>query len=139
VNLVRRDIFLELKKLVGKINMALIVHIKCLRSNFFIIISNTAGNILFSKSSGNLGFTHTKKRTKDAFTDLLALACQYLLQIGSKMKVFLKIEGAIKNIFFKQIDFQLLKLLKLHNINVLGLKLINKISHNGCRKSIRRK
>jgi ribosomal protein S11 len=139
VNLVRRDIFSELKKLVGKINMALIIHIKCLRSNFFIIISNTAGNILFSKSSGNLGFTHTKKRTKDAFTDLLALACQYILQVGSKIKVFLKIEGAIKNLFFKQINFQLLKTLQTHNISVLSLRLINKISHNGCRKSIRRK
>jgi ribosomal protein S11 len=119
--------------------MALIIHIKCLRSNFFIIISNTVGNILFSKSSGNLGFKHTNKRTKDAFTELLTSACQYILQVGSKMKVFLKIEGAIKNIFFKQIDFQLLKSLKSNNINVLGLKLINKISHNGCRKSIRRK
>jgi ribosomal protein S11 len=119
--------------------MILTVHIKCLRSNFFIIISNIVGNVLFSKSSGDLGFKNTQKRTKDAFTELLIVASQFIVRLGNNIKVFLKVEGVLKNLFFKQINFQLLKTLQTHNISVLSLRLINKISHNGCRKSIRRK
>jgi ribosomal protein S11 len=119
--------------------MTIIIHIKCLRSNFFIIISNIVGEILFTKTTGSLGFNNIQKRTKDAFSDLLLSASQYVSRLSGNVKVFLKIEGAIKNLLFKQINFKMLQFFKKHNICLIGLRVINKISHNGCRKSIRRK
>jgi ribosomal protein S11 len=116
-----------------------VIHIKFLRGNFIIIISNNAGKILFSKSSGNLGFKNSKKQTKDALNTMLILSSQYILNLDKEKQLFLKIEGVPTNTYYKQINLKLLKILQKHNILLLSLKIINKVSHNGCRKEIHRK
>ena len=116
----------------------LFIHIKILRGNYFLLISNQLGKLIFNKTCGNLGFTNIKKRTKDAFQDLLQNGIQYLLKLDNNYKLFIKIEGSKKKIL--QLIFQkFISLLKSHNFYIFSVKLINKVSHNGCRKSYFRK
>jgi ribosomal protein S11 len=117
----------------------IIIHIKCLRTNFFTIVSDNVGKVLFSKSSGMLNLKNTQKRTKDAFNDLLMSVIQFVLTLGTKIKIFVKLEGTTKNLFLKKVGIEFLNTLKRHNIFFCGLHLKNKISYNGCRKSIHRK
>ena len=55
------------------------IHIKVLRGNFFLLISNYLGNLVFKKSCGDLGFKNIQKRSKDAFANLLAIGVQFVL------------------------------------------------------------
>ena len=116
----------------------LCIHIKILRGNYFLLISNQLGKLIFSKNCGDLGFTNIKKRTKDAFQSLLLLGTQYLLNLDNNYKLFIKIEGA-KKIFLQLIYQKFINLLKSYHFYIFTIKLINKISHNGCRKSYFRK
>jgi len=119
--------------------MSLTISIKCLRSNFFVIVS-LLGYVLFTQSSGTLGLQNTQKRTKDALLKLLASVFKYIRTLKTKVNyVFLKIEGAIKSIFFKHIKMKLIRLLNKKDIKLMGIQLISKIAHNGCRKSNRTK
>jgi ribosomal protein S11 len=114
------------------------VHIKILRGNFFLLISNQYKKLIFNKSCGNLGFKNIHKRTKDAFKNLLSLSLQYLLNLGTKNKLFVKIESAKKEVL-NQIYSQFLNVLKSYRFDVFAITLIDKISHNGCRKPYFRK
>lgn len=117
----------------------IILHMKCLRTNFFMIVSDNVGKVLFSKSSGTLSLKNTQKRTKDAFSELLMSVIQFVLTLGTKIKIFVKLEGTNKNLFFKQVGIEFLNTLKRHKIYLCGLHLRNKITYNGCRKSLHRK
>jgi ribosomal protein S11 len=114
------------------------VHIKVLRGNFFLLISNQYKKLIFNKSCGNLGFKNIQKRTKDAFQNLLSLSLQYLLNLSAKNKLFVKIESAKKEVL-NQIYNQFLNVLKSYRFDIFAIILIDKISHNGCRKSYFRK
>jgi len=114
------------------------VHIKILRGNFFLLISNQLGELIFDKSCGKLGFKDIQKRTKESFQNLLLLGIQYLLNLDNIYELFIKIEGAKKK-NLELIYSQFITILKSYNINIFAVKLINKISHNGCRKSYFRK
>jgi ribosomal protein S11 len=117
----------------------IVIHIKFLRGNFIVIISNNSGKVFFSKSSGNLGFKNSKKQTKDALNALLIISSQYILNLEREKKLFLKIEGVPNTIYYKQINLKFLQFLQTHNILLFSLKIINKIAHNGCRKQTHRK
>ena len=112
----------------------LFVHIKVLRGNFFVLISNQYKKLLFNKSCGNLGFKNIQKRTKDAFQNLLALSLQYLLKLSTTNKLFIKIDSAKREVL-NQMHHQFISILKTYKFNVFAITLINKVSHNGCRKS----
>jgi ribosomal protein S11 len=112
----------------------LFIHIKVLRGNFFILISNQLKKLIFNKSCGNLGFKNIQKRTKDAFQNLLSLTLQYLLNLSTKNKLFLKIDAAKKGVL-KQLHNNFISILKSYKFNVFAITLVNKIVHNGCRKS----
>jgi ribosomal protein S11 len=116
----------------------LVVHIKVLRGNFFLLISNHYKKLIFNKSCGNLGFKNIQKRTKDAFQNLLSLSLRYLLNLSVKNKLFVKIESAKKD-FLNQIYNQFISILQSYRFDVFAITLIDKISHNGCRKSYFRK
>jgi ribosomal protein S11 len=112
----------------------LFIRIKVLRGNFFLLISNQYRKLIFNKSCGNLGFKNIQKRTKDAYQSVLALGIQYLLKLGVKNKIFIKIEAAKKEVLSKiQNDF--VGVLKHYKLNVFAITLLNKVLHNGCRKS----
>jgi ribosomal protein S11 len=110
------------------------IHIKILRGNFFILISNQYKRLVFNKSCGNLGIKNIQKRTNDAFKNLLYLSVQYLLNLSPKKQLFINIDAA------KRVDLTLLNnhfigVLKSYKFDVVGITISNKISHNGCRKS----
>ena len=119
-------------------NKNIFVHIKVLRGNFFVLISNQSKKLIFNKSCGNLGFKNIQKRTKDAFQNLLSASLQYLLNLSTKNKILIKIEGTKKDTL-NEIHTQFIRVLKSYKFVVFALRLINKISHNGCRKSYFRK
>ena len=109
------------------------VHLKVLRGNFFLLISNFLGKLVFSKTSGSVGFKNIQKRNKDAFQNLLKLGIQYLLKLNGTNEILLKTEGMTKKIL-RLIQTKFINILELHKIKIFAIKLVNKISHNGCRK-----
>jgi ribosomal protein S11 len=109
------------------------IHIKILRGNFYLYISDSVGKLMFNKSCGSLGFKNIQKRNKDAFQALLSHGLQYLLHLSLKNSLFIKIEGAKKD-SLKQINTQFIDIIKSYDIKIFGIKLVNKIAHNGCRK-----
>jgi ribosomal protein S11 len=119
-------------------NKIIFVHIKVLRGNFFVLISNQSKELMFNKSSGNLGLKNIQKRSKDAFQSLLSLSLQYLLNLSTKNKILLRLEG-IKKEISNQIYNQFASILKSYKFDIFAIILVNKISHNGCRKSYFRK
>ena len=109
------------------------VHIKIVRGNFFLLVSNNLSELLFNKTCGSLGLKNIEKRTKDAFQKLLSLGVQYILNLETKNDFFIKIEGATKE-FLQQIYIQFINTLISYKRTIFAIKLLNKISHNGCRK-----
>jgi hypothetical protein len=111
----------------------LIIHIKLLRNNCFLIISNDLGKILFIKNAGCLGFKNIYKREVEVLTKLLISSTNFILSFSQESFLFLKLEGLKKytvRIIYKQLHL----LLKNYNVRILNLKIVNKVVHNGCRK-----
>jgi ribosomal protein S11 len=117
--------------------MFLFIYIKVLRGNFFLLISNKSGELVFNKSCGNLGFKNIQKRSKEAFQNLLLSGIQYVLNLGNTYKLFISIDGA-KKINLQLIYTKFISILKLH-LRIFAVRLINKVSHNGCRQTYFRK
>jgi len=109
------------------------IHIKVCRGNFFFIVSNNIGHILFIKSSGTVGYTNINKRGNEAFTTLMKIVLNYLLVIKEDINLFIKLEGTKKTTMYN-IRKRFLKPLIKKKIKIIGFKVINKIAHNGCRK-----
>jgi hypothetical protein len=63
----------------------------------------------------------------------LLLAFKRILTIIGNLSIFIKFEG-IKASFLWNIYKIFIKKIKQQKINVLAYKVINKITHNGCRK-----
>ena len=108
-----------------------VVHIKLYKNNCFFIISNIYGKVLWSTSLGAVGFANIQKRCLDAFIECVDRCFKQLLVLKKKM-FFFKVEG-LKTMypmfFFKKLNLFLIK----NKITFLGLSVIQKISHNGCR------
>ena len=119
-------------------NKVLFVHIKILRGNFFLLISNQYRKLIFNKSCGGFIFKDIQKRTKDAFQNLLSLGVQYLLNLSLKKKLFIKIDAAKREILTK-IRNDFITVLKDYKFSIFAITLVNKVLHNGCRKSYFRK
>ena len=126
--------FLVLKKLVDKEKMIQIVHIKVHRNNFFAIISNTKGKVIFSKNSGSLGFTNSLKVSTDALNSILIEIMNFLGKQG-KPNLFFKLDALPEDDdLCDNIYKHIIKLFKHYNLNIIGFKFINRVPHNGCRK-----
>jgi ribosomal protein S11 len=114
-------------------NKTIFIHIKVLRGNFFLLISNQHKKLIFNKSCGNLGFKNIQKRSKDAFQNLLAVSLQYLLNLNTTNKLLIKIDSSKKEIL-NQMYNQFINVLKFYKFDIFAITLINRVSHNGCRK-----
>jgi len=114
------------------------VHIKILRGNYFLLISDHLQRLIFNKSCGIYGFKNIEKRTSEAFDTLLFSAIHYLNNFDSSNHIYLKIEGASKELLY-QISSKFIKYFQNHVVKLCILKLINKVAHNGCRKIYFRK
>ena len=107
------------------------LHIKIYKSNFFFIVSNGSGQVLFINNSGSLGFRNIQKRSVEALMSLLEVSFKKILLL-KKPFLFLKLEG-IQLSDSKLINKYLSMACQKNNIELMGLKHVNKIVHNGCR------
>lgn len=107
------------------------LHIKIYKSNFFFIVSNSCGQVLFIKNSGSLGFSNIQKRGVEALMSLLEVSLKKIILL-KKQYLFLKLES-IKRNNSKLIYKYLILFCKKNKIILIGFKHVNKITHNGCR------
>jgi hypothetical protein len=112
-------------------NFIISVHIKVYKSNFFFVVSDYFGKVIFTKNSGSLGFINIQKRSIEALNSLLEVGLKEFLLLN-KRYLFLKLEG-LKATACKEIYKHLILFLKKNNIVLIGFKYINKIPFNGCR------
>lgn len=110
----------------------LILHIKVVRGNIFLIVSTNIGTQILSKNSGSLGFKNRKKCSVESLQQLLDLGLNTIL--SKKVNAFfLKLEGIhFRNL--REIYKSLFGFVKAKRLYLIGFKVINKIPHNGCRK-----
>lgn len=114
--------------------MIQIVHIKIYRNNFFAIISNHKGKVIFSKNSGSLGFTNSLKSSTDAFNSILTEVVKFIVN-QRKPHLFFKFDAVQDDDdLYDNIHKHIIKLFKQYNLNIIGFKVINRMPHNGCRK-----
>ena len=113
-------------------NQLLFVHLKFYKSNYFFIVSNYEGQVIITKTSGNMGFLHIQKRGIEALSSLLETCLKEVIFL-KKNYLFLKIEG-LKATLLKSFYKYFIRLMKKKDIILVYLKNINKIAHNGCRR-----
>lgn len=68
------------------------LHIKVYKSNFFLIVSNNIGQVIFEINSGNLGFKNIQKRGIEALISLLEVSLKKIILL-KKQDFFFKLEG----------------------------------------------
>jgi ribosomal protein S11 len=112
----------------------LLFHLKIYKNNYYVIVSNTTGKLLFTLNSGQVGFTHINKNSIEALKQIVKMSFNKLIHLNLN-KLFFKIEVPNKyTLYILYKEFILL--LNKYKINMLILTLVNKISHGGCRNKL---
>ena len=111
----------------------LVLHLKIYRNNYFVIVSNTIGKTLFTKSSGQVGFNNIKKCSLDALKQILEQTFFFIIGLITKHKIYFKIEIVTKFLLY-EIYKQIILNISKHKFEIPVLKIINKISHSGCKQ-----
>jgi ribosomal protein S11 len=106
-------------------------HFKMYKSNFFFIVSNRSGQVIFTKNSGSLGFSNIQKRSTEALNSLLEISFKKILLLKKKY-IFLRFEG-LKASLLKDVYKHFILFSKKNSIVLIGFRRISKIPHNGCR------
>jgi len=97
-------------------------------NNTTLTLTDLSGNVILWTSAGHAGFSGTKKGTPYAATKATELIIDALKKIAvDKLRVFVKGIGAGRE--------AALRTLAAHNLNIVALKDITSIPHNGCRPS----
>ncbi len=108
------------------------IYISSSYNNTIITLTNSKGQVLVSKSAGSVGFKGAKKATSFASSrvaEAIVNVCKKL--IVEKIEVFIKGVGAGRESAVRTLVNQ--------GLNVISIKDITPIPHNGCRpKKIRR-
>lgn len=108
------------------------VYISSSYNNTIITLTNSRGQVLACKSAGSVGFKGTKKATSFAASRVaenIANICKKLAM--EKIEVFIKGIGAGRESAVRTLVNQ--------GLNVVSIKDVTPIPHNGCRpKKIRR-
>ena len=115
--------------------MSLVLNVYCkkLKNNFFITISDNLGKSLWGRSLGCFKFKNIQKRSVEAFNFNLQAAVDFIILNNNKENIFLHLEGIQFKLLRKIYKFFFNKLRK-YNIQILGFKIVNLISHGGCKK-----
>jgi len=112
----------------------LIIYFKVYKNNLFISITNSFGLILKVINSGCLGFKHSKKRTIISYNLVLSYCSKFIYFWYQDLYIFFKIAG-IQKTFLQKLYLNFYTSIKVKNLWCLGFKIINKVSHGGCRIS----
>ncbi len=109
-----------------------IAHIKSSFNNTIITISDQQGNTLAWASSGNVGFKGTRKSTPFAAQLAAETAARRAMEHGvRRVDVVVKGPGSGRETAIRSIQNT--------GIEVLGIKDVTPIPHNGCRPPKRRR
>jgi small subunit ribosomal protein S11 len=109
-----------------------VVHIQSTFNNTIITITDPAGNVLSWSSSGVQGFKGSRKSTPFAAQLAAEDAVKKALEYGMKtVEVFVKGPGAGRE--------SALRSLQSAGLNIVSIKDVTPIPHNGCRPPKRRR
>ncbi|MBI1866217.1 MAG: 30S ribosomal protein S11 [Candidatus Staskawiczbacteria bacterium] len=108
------------------------IYISSSYNNTLITLTNVSGQVLAWKSAGSVGFKGTKKATSFAASRVSEAISNICKKIGiEKISIFIKGIGAGRESAVRTLVSQ--------GLNVISIKDITPIPHNGCRpKKIRR-
>ena len=108
------------------------VHIKASFNNIIISITNMSGQVISWASAGKMGFKGSKKNTPYAAQTAASNCAQVAHELGMrKAEVFVKGPGAGRESAIRTIQNA--------GIEVLSIKDITPLPHNGCRPPKRRR
>ena len=109
-----------------------VVHIKSSFNNTIVSISDPQGNVLSWASSGNVGFKGSRKSTPFAAQLAAETAAKRAMEHGvRKVDVLVKGPGSGRETAIRSIQNA--------GIEVVGIKDVTPIPHNGCRPRKRRR
>lgn len=109
-----------------------VVHIQSTFNNTIVTITDTAGNVVAWSSSGVQGFKGSRKSTPFAAQITAEDAAKKAMEFGMKnVEVYVKGPGAGRE--------SALRALQAAGFNVLMIKDVTPIPHNGCRPPKRRR
>ena len=102
------------------------VYISSTYNNTILTLTSLEGNVLGWKSAGNIGFKGTKKGTPFAASKVGGAIADFARKLGiEKIHVLVKGIGSGRE--------SALRSLSTHGLNVVSIKDITPIPHNGCR------
>ena len=102
------------------------VYISSTYNNTILTLTSLEGNVLGWKSAGNIGFKGTKKGTSFAASKVGGAIADFARKLGiEKIHVLVKGIGSGRE--------SALRSLSTHGLNVVSIKDITPIPHNGCR------
>jgi len=109
-----------------------VVHIKSSFNNTIVTITDQQGNCLAWASSGNVGFKGSRKSTPYAAQQAAEIAAKRAMEHGlRKVDVVVKGPGSGRETAIRSIQNL--------GIEVVGIKDVTPIPHNGCRPPKRRR
>ena len=109
-----------------------VAHIKSSFNNTIVSITDPEGNVLTWASSGNVGFKGSRKSTPFAAQLAAEAAARRAMEHGvRKVDVMVKGPGSGRETAIRSIQNA--------GIEVVGIKDVTPIPHNGCRQSKRRR
>ena len=109
-----------------------VAHIKSTFNNTIIAITDTEGNTLAWASAGNVGFKGSRKSTPFA-AQLAAEACSRRAQEHGVRRVDVEVKGPGSG------RETAIRSLQASGLEVLGVKDVTPVPHNGCRPRKRRR
>jgi small subunit ribosomal protein S11 len=102
------------------------IYISSSYNNTIISLTDPAGNVIATSSAGKIGFKGTKKATPFAASQVATKICESAKKLGvEKVKVFVKGIGSGRD--------SALRSLAAHGLDIVSIKDITPIPHNGCR------
>jgi small subunit ribosomal protein S11 len=109
-----------------------VVHIKSSFNNTIVTITDTQGNAISWASSGNVGFKGSRKSTPFAAQLAAEAAAKKAIEHGvRRVDVLVKGPGSGRETAIRSIQNT--------GIEVIGIKDVTPIPHNGCRQPKRRR
>ena len=102
------------------------IYISSSYNNTIITLTDTQGNVLTWASAGSIGFKGTKKATPFAASKVAEILAQSVKKIGiEKVQVFIKGVGSGRE--------SAIRSLAVRGLDIILIKDITPIPHNGCR------
>jgi len=101
-------------------------HVQCTYNNTLVAFADSGGKILAWSSAGSLGFKGAKKATPYAATQIVGAAAEKVAKYGlQEIEVYVKGVGSGRE--------AAIRALANNNFNIISIRDITPIPHNGCR------